>query len=352
MTAVLGLRPQAEICRLSNVTYVLPIKTVAGTDHDDLTQYLTMLSALLTIVVVDGSAPDVFTRNQTQWRPIAEHVRPRSKTPNGKVAGVCDGVAAARTPFVVVADDDVRYDETSLRAVIDLLRRHDAVVPQNYFCPMAWHTYWDSARTLLNRAFGSDFAGTTAVRRDAFIVTHGYCGAVLFENLELIRTLTANGFDVHRAPDVFVARRPPTFRQFADQRLRQAYDSMSQPGRLCVELGVLPMAAFGLLRARRLLVAAGVTSMAAAELGRRRHGGRRVFSPSVAAWAPLWVVERGVFSWLALGCFLRGGVRYAGARFRKAAHPTWKLAGSQCPEPCCRCRISLRTRQSDRTASW
>ncbi|MGC1209687.1 MAG: hypothetical protein WA890_00225, partial [Micromonospora sp.] len=61
---------------------------------------------------------------------------------------------------------------------------------------------------------------------------------------------------------------------------------------------------------------------AVAELGRRRAGGARVFPAHTALAAPLWVLERGVCSWLALGRRLRGGVPYAGALVREAAHST------------------------------
>lgn len=61
------------------------------------------------------------------------------------------------------------------------------------FAPLPWHARWDSARSFLNRAFGDDYPGTLGVQRSALEKTGGYCGAVLFENLELIRTLQAHG---------------------------------------------------------------------------------------------------------------------------------------------------------------
>ncbi|MFD0884729.1 glycosyltransferase family 2 protein, partial [Streptosporangium algeriense] len=64
-----------------------------------------------------------------------------------------------------------------------------------------------------------------------------------------------------------------------------------------------------------------------AEIGRRRAGGRRVFPCTASLFAPVWVLERAVCSWLALAArFLGGGVPYAGHRMLTAAHPVRRLA--------------------------
>ncbi len=214
--------------------------------------------------------------------------------------------------------------------------------PRTTSLPRARHTHWDTGRTLVNRALGSDYAGTIAVRREPFMSTRGYCGAVLFENLELIRTLLAHGFEVHHARDVFVARRPPSVPHFAGQRVRQAYDSLAQPARLAAELALLPVLAVGVSQFAVVPPVAALAVMMVAEVGRRRDGGRRVFSSPATMSAPLWVAERAVCSWLALGSFLRGGVRYAGRRLRTAAHRRSSLASSSCPERACSCTLVLR----------
>jgi len=63
---------------------------------------------------------------------------------------------------------------------------------------------------------------------------------VLFENLEMERTVRAGGGRVRALHDLYVARRPPSTRHFLGQRVRQAYDSLAQPGRLAAELAILP----------------------------------------------------------------------------------------------------------------
>jgi hypothetical protein len=299
--------------------YVLPLRWTDDADVDDLTGYLRWLARLLPVTVVDGSPEPLFERHAARWAGVVDHVRPQPwPGRNGKVAGVMTGVRRAGHDLVVLADDDVRYDEPALRRIVWLLRDADLVRPQNYFAPLPWHARWDTGRTLLNRALGSDYPGTFAVRRSALLAAGGYDGDVLFENLELIRTITRAGGREVRADDLYVARRPPSVRHFLGQRVRQAYDSLAQPGRLVVELGLLPAMVAAVRRPRLSLALAG-SALLLAERGRRRGGGAAVFPPSTMLFAPLWVLERAVCVWLALGRRATGGMPYAGGKLRHAA---------------------------------
>jgi hypothetical protein len=298
--------------------YVLPLRWTSDEGLDELTEYLRALSDRIPVTVVDGSPELVFARHAARWRGMVRHLPPEPwPGRNGKVAGVLTGVLLARAERVVLADDDVRYDDDSLRAVVRMLDDAEIVRPQNYFSPLPWHARQDTARSLVNRAFGSDYPGTFAVRRSALFATGGYDGDVLFENLELLRTLRAGGGREVRADGVYVRRLPPTLRHFAGQRVRQAYDDFAQPLRLVVELGLLPMLAWAARRPVRLLPIAGA-AIAIAEVGRRRAGGAAVFPPTAALWAPVWMLERAVTVWAAVAWRMRGGVPYAGSRLRRA----------------------------------
>ena len=324
--------------------YVLPLRWPAGTDPAGLTTYLRRLSGWLDVTVVDGSEPEVFARHHRLWSGVVRHVPVAPQgVGNGKVAGVLTGLQLARHDAVVIADDDVRWELAQLRTAVDRLLEADLVRPQNFFAPLPWHARWDTARSLVNRAFGSDYPGTYAVRRSTFAAMGGYDGDVLFENLELSRTVEAAGGREHRDDGLFVRREPPTARQFRGQRLRQAYDSRAQPSRMAAELALLP-ATLGLAglacsrsRRRRMTGRAGLAlglagAVALAERGRRRAGGRKVFPTTSALWAPLWLGERAVCAWLALGRRLSGGMPYAGQRLTIAAHSRRalrrRLAGS------------------------
>ncbi|GAB3632436.1 hypothetical protein GCM10027421_17890 [Microbacterium shaanxiense] len=300
--------------------YILPLRWTADDALPDLTAYLERLSAWVDITVVDGSDDVLFAVHQRAWRRFVRH-RPvtMAEGVNGKVRGVLAGVAIARHEAIVIADDDVRYDYDALVAVVEDLANADLVKPQNHFDPLPWHARWDTARSLLNRAVGSDYPGTLGVRRSTITATGGYDADVLFENLELERTVLAFGGRVSNRRDVFVTRRPPTTRHFLSQRVRQAYDSWAQPGRLLLEASIVP-AVITLRRRPGALVTLALALICLAEFGRGRDGGRPVFPASSVLWVPVWVAERGVATWIALALRLRGGVRYADGRITRAAN--------------------------------
>jgi hypothetical protein len=315
------------------VSYVLPLRRCGTVAPDELTAYLRWLASAIEVIVVDGSPPPLFAAHHASWSPHVNHVRPAalSRAVNGKVAGVMTGVQLASHEAVVIADDDVRYDRGALEGVAQLLTEADLVRPQNYFDPLPWHARWDTARTLLNRALASDFPGTLGVRRSTLLAIGGYDADSLFENLELIRTIEAAGGTVANCRGLYVRRRPPTARQFMSQRVRQAYESFAQPARLMAELSLLPAAVGAVVsRRRRMLPVAATASVALAELGRRRNGGRHVFPASCSLLAPAWAAERAVCVWVGLWLRLRrGGVHYAGRTVKKAASSTRSLRAKQ-----------------------
>lgn len=322
----------------SGAEYILPLRWSEDSGLAELSDYLRHLAGWIGVTVVDGSDPALFERHRSAFPAAVRHIRPGphegTHSPgaghpgNGKVAGVMAGVRTSGAEYLVIADDDVRYTPEALAAVVHHLKSAEVVRPQNYFAPLPWHARWDTARTLLNRAWSADYPGTLGVRRSALLATGGYAG-VLFENLELIRTVKAAGGSERTLPDLFVARRPPTARHFLRQRVRQAYDDFAQPRRLAAELALLPAAAAALFlpgkaRLAVLLGLAGV-AVACAETGRRRHNGTTVFPASAALFAPPWALERAVCVWLALGLRWRGGIAYAGSRIRTAAHSEAEL---------------------------
>ncbi|MDQ2905769.1 MAG: glycosyltransferase [Ktedonobacteraceae bacterium] len=308
------------------ITYILPIKrSQPAAEIDELTYYLRWLAERAEVLVIDGSPPDVFAIHAAYWNAFAAHRPPDADihTLNGKVQGVLTGLRYARHEKLLIADDDVRYDEAALRRVATLLEDAHVVRPQNYFEPRSWHTLWDSGRTLLNRMSGGDWPGTLGVRRSVLQATGGYDGDVLFENLELIRTVRAAGGREVVPLDLFVRRLPSSSRHFWSQRIRQAYDEFARPLRLAVLLSLLPLILTLMLLRRRGTLAAGVLAVIGlAELGRRRAGGREVFPPAASLLAPAWLVERALCIWVAVGMRLFAkGMPYRTSVITRAATP-------------------------------
>ncbi|GAA2090034.1 glycosyltransferase [Brevibacterium salitolerans] len=307
--------------------YLLPLRWQAGEQHGealaDLVGYLSGLPGDVRVTVVDGSPPGLRALHAAALPAHVRHL-PAAQVPaaNGKVIGVLTALPRLTRRALVIADDDVRYTEEGLGEVLRRLDRADMIVPQNVFTtadgsPLPWHARWDTARSLLNRAFGTDYPGTLAVRRE--LLDGGYDPHVLFENLELIRTVRARGGRVECGRDVYVPRRPPTVRRFWEQRVRQAYDSRAQPVRRAAELLLVPLVLLA-LRRPPLLLCCALGAIALAECGRRRDGGASAFPAGSALWAPVWLLERGVCAWIALAAGMRGGIGYRGSRLHIAAH--------------------------------
>jgi hypothetical protein len=329
-----------------DLSYVMPIRWRDGAQRAELADYLARIAPhCAEVIVVDGSEPDVFAANAAAFGTHATHVPPAEGEEwlMGKVAGARTGAQLASRERVVIADDDVRYEPEALHRVTALLDEHDLVRPQNYFDRLPWHARWDTARTLLNRSFGHDYPGTLAVRRSRMLAMGMYDGDVLFENLELIRTVRAHGGSVASPLDLYVARVPPSAAHFWGQRTRQAYDDFALPLRMALWLAVLPLLALdwrlskprvgkSAPRRRRRFRLAPVTAAAAvvaAEVGRCRAGGRAFFPATSSLLAPIWILERGVCAWLAVLQRLRfGGVRYGNSVIPLAAHSERQLRRS------------------------
>lgn len=304
-------------------SYVLPIAASAP-QLRALSGYLHRLGRMIDdVIVVDGSAPEIFAVHAHAWAGIVRHMPPEARTTNGKVGGVMTGVTAAKHEAVIIADDDVRYRRAGLDRIVASLENFSVVRPQNLFRPLPWHARWDTARSLLSRLMGGDWPGTLGVRRSALRDAGGYSGEVLFENLELVRTIETAGGRSIALLDMFVERRPPPARHFLSQRIRQAYDEWARPVHFIAQLALLPFAISLIWLAGPIAsIALASCAIAAAEAGRRTAKGRTAFPPSSALWAPAWLAERAVTSWLALATrVLLGGVRYRTTRLAQAATP-------------------------------
>jgi hypothetical protein len=327
--------PKSEAPRKSPLTisYILPLRWSNDDCLAELTSYLRELAPVVSqLIIVDGSDPPLFARHTRAWASWVTHIPPvqHPELINGKVAGVLAGLAVATEDVVVIADDDVRWSEEQLRVATELAREADLVIPQNVFHPLPWHAAWDSARTVINRAFGLDYPGTLVVDRQTLAAAGGYRGDVLFENLELMRTIRAIGGKTLRAPDLYIRRCPPTTQHFWSQRVRQAYDDFAQPWRAAAHLALLPICGQILWAGLTTWLLGGLAALIVlAECGRRRHGGSRHWPFYVSLMAPMWILERAVCAWLAYVSLISGGVPYGGSRLRVAAHSTASLRRRQ-----------------------
>jgi Glycosyl transferase family 2 len=308
-------------------TYLLPLRAADGEPVDELAAYLRDMAATVDeVLVVDGSSPAAVAAHREAFGAGVRVAEPEERTLMGKVGNVTTGLRLASHDRVVIADDDVRYTPDQLARAVALLDEAEVVRPQNWFDPLPWHARLDTARTLLARMTGGDWPGTLAVRRSLLLDAGGYSGDVLFENLELVRTVRAAGGREVVPLDLLVRRSPCSTAHFRGQQIRQAYDEWARPGRLAVSLAVLPALAAAVARRRWGVVAGGVAAVTGlAEAGRRRGGGAEVFPASSSLLAAPWLVWRSAASWGAVGARFRGGARYRDVRIARAATPMREL---------------------------
>jgi hypothetical protein len=66
---------------------------------------------------------------------------------------------------------------------------------------------------------------------------------LLFENEEMRRHFVRHGMRVHYARDFLIARRPPTFAKWREQRVRQAYEDLDARVKTAAFAALLPVGA-------------------------------------------------------------------------------------------------------------
>jgi len=304
-------------------SYVVPFRHVGTPDRtlDELARDFRRVSSTCEVIVVDGSPSDDFARHAVAWRGLCRHipVDRRWRFLNGKVNGVLTGVAAAGCEYVILADDDVIYHTADVRRMCELLATNDLVVPQNYFTPLPWWARIETGRILLNRATRreGDYPGTVGVRRSTFLRIGPYDGDVLFENEEMRRHFRRHRTRVLHARDFLIARRPPTFAKWREQRMRQAYEDLDLPLKTSLFAALVPTGALialaaGVPAAGTYVAGVVVVAMLLAATG-RGDGAASVVPASACLAAPLWVFERSMTVHAAAWArFVRGGCAYGG----------------------------------------
>jgi hypothetical protein len=315
-------------------TYVVVIDGGDGSgDLRELAQYLSSIQLEdCEVVVVDGSAADVFERNQRVLRWVGRHVAaaPRHRMVAGGIDIIRAAAAAASCEKVLVADVSVRYSPPELDELCTLLDTHEVVEPQDYLEPMPWWGSIDAGRMLVHRGIEPypDHGSTFGFRKSAVRGLRGLELEIEEQSDDHARRLAAQGAEVFAASEVFVRRNPPELREWWQQRPRLAYDDFEMPVKSAFFFGLLPMAlllvAFGGLRLAASY--AGAVAFASVALAMRGRSGAAAYFPVRACLsAPLWVLERSVSVYWALFQRLRvvatvpGGVHAAEGLTKRVA---------------------------------
>jgi hypothetical protein len=325
---------------MDHSTYLLPIRraTFSPTEARELAIYVrTLNDAGCDVLVIDGSPASVFREHAEVWRRVCrhEHVDHSFGYLNDKVNGIHTGVRLATTEKIVLADDDVRYTAAEIERACELLDKFDVVRPQNYLSPLPWWARMEAARMLINRATlrTGDYPGTCAFRRSAMLRVGPYDGDVLFDNEEIIRHFARAGATISYATNLFVRKRPPTFRKWIEQRPRQAYEDFGLRAKTALFLSLPIFAvwigvAFGWKSFLAFLLMVAIAAVALAAAGRSRGAASRYFSKSVGFFAPFWVLERCMSTYWALYWhFTYGGYPFGDKILSKGIGRDWISGG-------------------------
>ncbi|MFL6528280.1 MAG: glycosyltransferase [Chthoniobacterales bacterium] len=318
---------------LKDCTYLLPIRRAAfdPAEAEGLRRYFEeLVAAGCELLVIDGSPDDVVAQHDRLWSGVCRHERVDRQHGylNDKVNGVHTGVALASHEKVILADDDIRYSAANVRETCALLETFDVVRPQNYLRPLPWWARMEAARMLINRATlrTADYPGTCAFRRTTMLGVGHYDGDVLFDNEEIIRHFASSGASICYANNLFVQKRPPSFRKWREQRPRQAYEDFP----LRTKTAIFFLIPFLLLGAALIgkflatLLAVVLISIALAFVGRARGDAAKFFPASIPLHAPLWILERSFSTYAALYWLVRrGGYPFGDQLLTKGVGRDW-----------------------------
>lgn len=302
-------------------TYVVPLEEQAAGSVDDLrplSEYLSTLAvADCDVLILDASSVESFERNRTILRWVGRHVAVdgRDRTASGAIDAIRAAVALAPCEKVIVAGPDVRYTAEEIGEVCDLLDLHEVVEPQDYLDPMPWWAGVEAGRMLVHRSIEPypDHGATFGFRRSA---VRGLRSVDAFDvGDDPVRRLSAQGAEIFSALDLFVRRRPPQLAEWLHERTRQAEDDFAMPVKSAFFFALIPMAILLALFGGPRIAGGYLGAIAFAAIGlaiRGRIGAGSVFPLRACFYAPLWVLERAISVYWALGLKMRGATVPAG----------------------------------------
>lgn len=288
----------------------------------DLASYLSTLTlAGCDVIVVDGSPAPVFEKNRRILRWVSRHIaaRPRHHSFSGRIDVVRTAIDVSSCDRIIVAGDSVRYDDTAVAGVCDLLDSHEVVEPQDYFHPLPWWSGIEAGRMLVHRGVEPlpHHGATFGMRKSSLRGLRGV--DVAWSNGDdPVRYLATQGAEIFAACDVFVRRLPPLLNDWLRDRPRQAGDDFDMPVKTAFFFALLPVAmVLAVVGGLRLAGGyAGAIAFASFVLAIRGRGSDSAFFPIRACFsAPVWVLERSLSVYWALAQKLRGSST-------EAAHPS------------------------------
>lgn len=316
-------------------SYIVHLDRTCGpAELTSLAGYLSSLSvAGCEVVILDSNSNPVFEDNARVLRWVGRHtgVRAIYRSAFGVVDIVRAAADLASCEKVIVADAGARWNADSIGEACELLDVHEAMVPEEYLGAERWWSSLDAARLLLRRGLNFEPAGATtfAFRRTVVRALRTFPPAVDDDHL---RRLILGGVEVFPASGTFVQLQSTELEHWVGSRPRVASGSFNEPVQAAFFFAVVPTLLLVAFAAGPRVAAAllGIMAFGTITLSLRGRAGAAAYFPMrTVLLAPVWLLERSVSVYWALGAKLRGESFEAGATSAASVEVAKKAASGE-----------------------
>jgi hypothetical protein len=282
----------------------------------------------LQIIIANDSSPEIY-ETVASWFSTSKviHFRPSTDEKigaNDKVNSIFAAMEHVTSEEVLLLDDDFRPS-------VDSIRRFRAAL-RNYSCIKSMVTYIDPSFSDLINGCGifilnlvhseRQFCGHLGfklrdIREVGMPNPHG-----LFDELAFERQFKRAGKTIGFEPQIFLELVTHGTGKFLEQRVRYAYENMAYPFRFGLFLSVLPIIVLAMVlsnfyTALFFVLALTLIVLVITLIGQLSFGADK-FPRYTWLFGPVWFWFYPFTTWVALVCYIRGGIWFGGRQVRRA----------------------------------
>lgn len=278
------------------------------------------------VIVVDSSEAEIYRQiDSTLSDSAVAHIRPMGRAGDGendKLNNIEYALAHAKGDMIALFDDDLRPTRESVFYIAARLQHVEFVKAMVYFPEPSIFDLIDLAGIFFVNVVSAhrQFWAVLCFRRKAVEMSGFPPKNVLFDEMAFESRFRKKNLSFEYLTDIpipMVSHR--NLRTFLSQRLRYAYENIAYPLRFSLFLAVLPGLCVAAWISKNVLFASvlalSLLVILTCVLGQRRFGKRKVH-PRVAIYALGWFWFYPFMSWLALGLWCTGGIRFGPSKIQ------------------------------------
>lgn len=315
------------------LSIIIPIKSKSIGAVESFAGYLAELSSELSgcgvqILVVDESPDDVYSFLDSKLYDCTniEHFVPDSefrKWKNDKSNGVCAAICRCKNENILLVDDHYRLTKETVYKVAEYYNKYDVFKCMPKFDNAKISVLIDMCGMFVVNMldYRKQYCGHLAFKKSQFSKNGFPCRDSLFDEFAFEKFLRKCGYKVGFVKDVALeATQNISVFKFLEQRVRYAYENMCMPVRFLTELSIIPLFIFlfncSKIYALSFFLLLTAFVMAVAFIGQSIYN-KGMYPKTTFLLSPLWYWHYPVTSWVALFCYLTGGVYFGGRKVRK-----------------------------------